>query len=263
MTTISRTDTSVLGRWWWTVDRWTLAAIAGIAFVGIIMILAASPAVAQRLHLDGFYFVRRQFALLVPALALMIGVSLLNPIQVRRLALLGLTVSIAFLVLTFFHGVEIKGARRWITLPLISLQPSEFLKPFFAVAAGWLIVVNPAPARPLPERLRACHPILIPNEHEAALLTGIDDPAQAALALTEQTHAAVIVSLGADGALVADDAGISVFSAVAVDVVDTTGAGDCLCGTFAARLAAGHDLSAALCDALEAATASTRLPGAR
>lgn len=132
-----------------------------------------------------------------------------------------------------------------------------------ALAAGWLIVVNPAPARPLPERLRACHPILIPNEHEATLLTGIDDPAQAALALTEQTHAAVIVSLGADGALVADDAGISVFSAVAVDVVDTTGAGDCLCGTFAARLAAGHDLSAALCDALEAATASTRLPGAR
>ena len=139
MTTISRTDTSVLGRWWWTVDRWTLAAIAGIAFVGIIMILAASPAVAQRLHLDGFYFVRRQFALLVPALALMIGVSLLNPIQVRRLALLGLTVSIAFLVLTFFHGVEIKGARRWIALGSFSLQPSEFVKPCFAVIAAWML----------------------------------------------------------------------------------------------------------------------------
>ena len=139
MTTISRTDASVLGRWWWTVDRWALAAMAAIAFVGIIMILAASPAVAQRLHLDGFYFVRRQFALLMPALALMIGVSLLNPIQVRRLALLGLAIGVGFLVLTFFYGVEIKGARRWIALGSFSLQPSEFVKPCFAVIAAWML----------------------------------------------------------------------------------------------------------------------------
>ena len=139
MTTISRTDTSVLGRWWWTVDRWALAAIAAIAFVGVIMILAASPAVAQRLHLDGFYFVRRQFALLLPALALMIGVSLLNPVQIRRLAVLGLGVGIGFLVLTFFHGLEIKGARRWISLGSFSLQPSEFVKPCFAVVSAWML----------------------------------------------------------------------------------------------------------------------------
>lgn len=139
MTTISRTDTSVLGRWWWTVDRWALAAIAAIAFVGVIMILAASPAVAQRLHLDGFYFVRRQFALLLPALALMIGVSLLNPVQIRRLAVLGLGIGIGFLVLTFFHGVEIKGARRWISLGSFSLQPSEFVKPCFAVVSAWML----------------------------------------------------------------------------------------------------------------------------
>jgi cell division protein FtsW len=139
MTTISRTDTSVLGRWWWTVDRWALAAIAAIAFVGIIMILAASPAVAQRLHLDGFYFVRRQFALLLPALALMIGVSLLNPVQVRRLAVLGLGIGVGLLLLTFLYGVEIKGARRWISLGSFSLQPSEFVKPCFAVVAAWML----------------------------------------------------------------------------------------------------------------------------
>ncbi len=139
MTTISRTDTSVLGRWWWTVDRWALAGIAAIIFVGIIMILAASPAVAQRLHLDGFYFVRRQFALLLPALALMIGVSLLNPVQVRRLAVFALGIGIGMLVLTFFHGVEIKGARRWIALGSFSLQPSEFVKPCFAVVSAWML----------------------------------------------------------------------------------------------------------------------------
>ncbi|MBM3545836.1 MAG: cell division protein FtsW [Alphaproteobacteria bacterium] len=139
MTTISRTDTSVLGRWWWTVDRWALAAIAGIAFVGIIMILAASPAVAQRLNLDGFYFVRRQFALLLPAFALMIGVSLLNPIQVRRLAVLGLGIGVGMLLLTFLYGAEIKGAKRWISIASFSLQPSEFVKPCFAVVSAWML----------------------------------------------------------------------------------------------------------------------------
>ena len=139
MTTISRADTSVLGRWWWTVDRWALAAIAAIAFVGIILILAASPAVAQRLHLDGFYFVRRQFALLAPALAFMIAVSLLSPLHVRRLAVVGLALGIGLLVLTFFHGVEIKGARRWIALGSFSLQPSEFVKPCFAVISAWML----------------------------------------------------------------------------------------------------------------------------
>ncbi|MSP48903.1 MAG: putative lipid II flippase FtsW [Alphaproteobacteria bacterium] len=139
MTTISRTDTSVLGRWWWTVDRWALAAVAAIAVVGIIMILAASPAVAQRLHLDGFYFVRRQFALLLPAFALMVAVSLMSPIQVRRLAVLGLVIGVGLLVLTFFHGIDIKGARRWISLGTFSLQPSEFVKPCFAVVSAWML----------------------------------------------------------------------------------------------------------------------------
>jgi len=139
MTTISRTDTSVLGRWWWTVDRWLLAAMLAIAFVGIILILAASPAVAQRLHLDGFYFVRRQFALLVPAVALLLGISLLNPQQIRRVAVFGLVAGMALLVLTFTHGAEIKGARRWIALGSFSLQPSEFVKPCFAVVSAWML----------------------------------------------------------------------------------------------------------------------------
>jgi cell division protein FtsW len=139
MTTISRTDTSVLGRWWWTVDRWMLAAIGAILFFGVILILAASPAVAQRLHLDVFYFVRRQFALLVPALAIMVGVSLLNPLQVRRVAVVGLAIAFGLLALTFIHGVEIKGARRWIALGSFSLQPSEFVKPCFAVVSAWML----------------------------------------------------------------------------------------------------------------------------
>ena len=59
--------------------------------------------------------------------------SLLSPRGVRRLALLGCVIALALTALTLVHGVEIKGARRWIALPGMSLQPSEFLKPCFAV----------------------------------------------------------------------------------------------------------------------------------
>ena len=62
---VPRTDTSRLGRWWWTVDRWTLAALAVLVAFGALLIMAASPPVAERLDLPSFYFVKRQL-LLVP-----------------------------------------------------------------------------------------------------------------------------------------------------------------------------------------------------
>lgn len=138
MSALSRTDTSAFGRWWWTIDRWSLAAIGLIIGFGALMTLAASPPVAERIGLDQFYFVRRHFALLPVGITLLIGVSLLAPQQVRRLAVLGLLISIAMLVAVLFVGGEIKGARRWINLAGFSLQPSEFVKPFFAVVAAWM-----------------------------------------------------------------------------------------------------------------------------
>ena len=138
MNVFARSDTSVLGRWWWTVDRWTLAAVGALIAFGIIMALAASPAVAERIGLDYFYFARRQLIYLPVALALMIGASLLSPTGVFRAAMVTLTIFSLLVVATFVIGTEIKGARRWIGLGPISVQPSEFLKPAFAVAAAWL-----------------------------------------------------------------------------------------------------------------------------
>lgn len=138
MNVFARSDTSVLGRWWWTVDRWTLTAVGALIAFGIIMALAASPAVAERIGLDYFYFARRQLIYLPVALALMIGASLLSPTGVFRAAMVTLTIFSLLVVATFVIGTEIKGARRWIGLGSISVQPSEFLKPAFAVAAAWL-----------------------------------------------------------------------------------------------------------------------------
>ncbi len=138
MISLGRTDTSVIGRWWWTVDRWTMAAVALLVAIGALLILAASPAVAERIGTDRFHFVRRQFIFLPPALLVMFAVSLLSPKNVRRLSVLGFLCAIGLMVITLMFGAEIKGATRWITVAGITIQPSEFVKPTFAVVAAWM-----------------------------------------------------------------------------------------------------------------------------
>ena len=138
MIALARNDHSIVGRWWWTVDRWSLAALILMIGIGAILIMAASPAIADRMGVDSFYFVRRQVAFMLPALALMFGVSLLSPTSVRRLAVVGLGLVMILMVVTMIAGVEVNGARRWLRLGGMSLQVSEFVKPSFVVAAAWL-----------------------------------------------------------------------------------------------------------------------------
>ncbi|WP_207476880.1 putative lipid II flippase FtsW [Arenibaculum pallidiluteum] len=142
MITLSRTDQSVFGRWWWTVDRWTLAAVALLMGFGVVLVQAASPAVAERIGLDNFHFVQRHVLTLLPALAIMVGVSLMEPRGIRRTALIVFLAALALVALTPLVGFEIKGARRWIHVPGISIQPSEFVKPAFAVVAAWLFTLQ-------------------------------------------------------------------------------------------------------------------------
>jgi cell division protein FtsW len=139
MPVLSRADTSLLGRWWWTVDRWTLVAIATLIGFGYVMMLAASPAVAERIHQARDVFILKQVFFLAFAGVIVVVLGLLSPRGVRRVALAGCVIAVALTALTLVAGVEIKGARRWIALPGLSLQPSEFLKPCFAVVTAWLL----------------------------------------------------------------------------------------------------------------------------
>jgi len=138
MMNIARTDQSAIGRWWWTVDRWTIIALAVLIGFGALLSLAASPAVAERIGFDAFHFVRRQLGMLPIAVIIMFVVSLQSPRDIRRIAVIGFVVALALLALTFMVGVEIKGARRWINFAGLSLQPSEFIKPTFAVVTAWM-----------------------------------------------------------------------------------------------------------------------------
>ena len=135
---VSRVDRGPVANWWWTIDRFFLAACLGLMGLGILLSFAASPAVAQRIGLDSFHFVERQIFFMVPAVVVMVGVSFLSPRHIRRFALALLAVSLLMMVAALFFGIEVKGARRWISLLGVSIQPSEFMKPAFVVICAWL-----------------------------------------------------------------------------------------------------------------------------
>ncbi|MFS2327071.1 putative lipid II flippase FtsW [Brucella sp. H1_1004] len=135
---VSRVDRGAVANWWWTIDRYFLAACLALMGLGVLLSFAASPAVAQRIGLDSFHFVERQTFFMIPAVVVMIGVSFLSPRQIRRFALILLCASLFLMAAALFVGIEIKGARRWVSLAGVSIQPSEFMKPAFVVICAWL-----------------------------------------------------------------------------------------------------------------------------
>jgi cell division protein FtsW len=135
----SRLDDSPFARWWRNVDRTTLICAFILIGFGYILMLAASPAVAVRIGASRNMFILKQVEFLTIAGLIVFTVSTLQRRTVLILSAVGGALMLGATMLTLVHGVEIKGARRWIALPLMSLQPSEFLKPCFAVVAGWLL----------------------------------------------------------------------------------------------------------------------------
>ena len=136
---VSRSDRGVFARWWFTVDRPLLSAVLLLMAIGVLISMAASPPVAARIGLNTFHFFKFQMAFLVPAVVLLISVSMLEPRQARRAAFLMLGLSLALMVAALFWGPEIKGAHRWINFGPIGLQPSELAKPSFVVIAAWFL----------------------------------------------------------------------------------------------------------------------------
>ena len=162
--------------------------------------------------------------------------------------------------------------------PRLLLVSSEVSMPAIEAALRWSVaarvrcVLNPAPARPELADLLDLATVLTPNEGELAALVGAGEvepspeegTARLAELLAGRTSATVVVTRGAAGALIAEPGGVSrLIAAPAVRVVDTTGAGDVFNGVLAARLAGGVELSEATRAAVEAASRSVGMRGAR
>lgn len=135
---LNRADRSLLSEWWFTVDRVMLLALLLLLVFGVLVSLAASPPIAIKQGFEPFYYIKRHTLLFIPALILLVTISLLNPAQLRRFSLLILVLGLALMALVLVIGPELNGARRWVKFAGFSLQPSEFVKPAFVVLAAWL-----------------------------------------------------------------------------------------------------------------------------
>lgn len=133
----------ILSGWWRTVDRWSLAAILGLFLMGALLGLAASPPLAVRNGLDPFHYVWRQVAFGIFAFGLMLVISMMSPMRLRRWGVVAFFFAVVSLMLLPVFGTDFgKGAIRWYSLRVISVQPAEFLKPAFVIFAAWLMAAS-------------------------------------------------------------------------------------------------------------------------
>lgn len=135
---LTRADRSRLAEWWFTVDHVLLTAFLGLIGIGLVLSLAASPAVAIKKGLSTYYFVERHAVFSVLSAVVLVSVSLLSPQGIRRLALGLMLAALAAMTVVILTGQELNGARRWLSFAGYSLQPSEFAKPGFVVIMAWL-----------------------------------------------------------------------------------------------------------------------------
>lgn len=135
----ARGDRSALGLWWWTTDRFLLGAVLALMGLGVMLSFAASPGAAARMHNPhAFYFATRQCIFGLAGAGVLIGVSVLSPRGVRRLAAAVYVLSLLVMLALPIIGHAAKGGDRWIQFAGFSFQPSEFLKPALIVLAGWM-----------------------------------------------------------------------------------------------------------------------------
>lgn len=168
----------ILPRWWRTIDKWSVSCILILFGIGLLLGLAASPPLAERNGLSPFHYVQRQAFFGGVALIAMFVTTMMRPNLVRRLGVLGFAVAFVALALLPFFGTDFgKGAVRWYSLGFGSLQPSEFLKPGFIVAAAWLMAasqeINGPPGKSLSLGLAAIVVVLLalqPDFGQAALV---------------------------------------------------------------------------------------------
>jgi cell division protein FtsW len=130
----------ILPKWWRTVDKWAMSCILILFCIGILLGLAASPPLAAKNGFDPFHYVQRQAVFGGLALTAMLITSMMGPVLVRRLAVMGFLVAFAALLMLPVFGTDFgKGATRWYSLGFAAIQPSEFLKPGFIVVAAWMM----------------------------------------------------------------------------------------------------------------------------
>jgi cell division protein FtsW len=202
---LSRADRSLLAEWSFTIDRGLLIALLSLVAIGVVLSVAASPAVALKKGLPTYYFVERHVVFAALGTMLMVVISFFSPAGVRRLAAALFLIAVAGMVAVIFSGTEINGAQRWLTFGGYSIQPSEFAKPAFVVMLAWLFgqasATSDMPALPLGLALWALFAAILVAQPDVGQTVLISATAglMYLLAGLPIAGAAILVLLGAGG----------------------------------------------------------------
>jgi len=148
---LNRSDNSGFANWWFTVDRVALFCMLALTGIGLMLAFAASPAITGGpLTAGDFRYTIRQVVFAAIAVGILCGVSLLPPRQIRILAAVTFACALIGSFLVLFVGADVLGARRELDLGPFALQPSEFLKPSFAILAAAVLADRQPLAIPKP-----------------------------------------------------------------------------------------------------------------
>ena len=130
-------------RWWQSVDQWTLVATLGLIVMGLLLSMAASVPLADSNGMPAFYYVNRQAIYGIISFCIIIFLSTTSLSVVRRFGIIGFFLVVIALALLPIFGTDFgKGAVRWFSLNWLTIQPSEYLKPFFVVFISWIVAGN-------------------------------------------------------------------------------------------------------------------------
>ncbi len=130
-------------RWWQSVDQWTLVATLGLIVMGLLLSMAASVPLADSNGMPTFYYVNRQAIYGIISFCVIIFLSTTSLSVVRRFGIIGFFLVVIALALLPIFGTDFgKGAVRWFSLNWLTIQPSEYLKPFFVIFISWIVAGN-------------------------------------------------------------------------------------------------------------------------
>ncbi len=138
---LSRSDRSSLSIWLWTIDKWIFFSFFTLLLLGIIFILTSSSTLELKLNKESYYFSIKHIIFVILSFLIAIILSELNSQKIKLLSLISFGLLLASLLYCIHYSSDIKGAKRWIEIFDQSLQPSEFIKPFFIIVNAWLLTI--------------------------------------------------------------------------------------------------------------------------